>query len=1237
MNARNGNHEAVRAFAKAPSGKTYPVEVVKKDGVFTANFTPSETGDWLISILHGNDHIPESPFRVRVREPSRGVNVRGLEDKMLGRLANFSIETSGPTDGDLTVDITYNGRIIPAKIEGEGPNRFHISFSPVGSGTYIIRVYFSGVEVQGSPYTMEVIDANDVIASGDALSSAEISRRASFFLNLGINGSGNDVKAVITSPRGLEVPVAILDNRNGNVAVEFIPTEVGEHQIDVFYFGKPIARSPFHCQVFDRTKINVLNLPNTGFIGKPVEFDIDASLAGSGNIEITVNDGMVTCNVEKRGSRQFVASFVPVEAIPHYIQMRFNDLDIPGSPWKIDVRNPAVVTVDTRAVQLVPVGILSEFEVHTGTIYGDIQVNITSPSNRTVRANVFNLRNGFYRVEFLPMEGGSHLIEVLYDGALVPGSPFVSKAYDTSAISVSPVNVGVVGIPVEFSIDVSRAGEGQLEIMVNRGMVPNNVRMIDKTHFMVSFVPREPTPHVVEIKFNGEPIPQGLITIPIMDASGRATVMSHSNGHREVAVNNQQSFFQFNRGQMYSEADLEVTVTSPTGELVPAKIVLQPDGDYKVEYSSRFTGRHTVEITHLGVAIMGSPFFVEIYDPSKIRVEGSRKGIVGRRMEFDIIRHLAGKAELKLEITGPRGNPIRYDMYTIAKGEHVVYTPREPGIYKIDITYGGLEVPGCPIKQEITDNSLVNADGDGLFRAFEDQVASFYVETGGQRGDLVVQVEGPNSISKCNIDQEAGGRYKVSYTPVEVGTFNVHVRWNGQEIVGSPFHPRVVNPRKVTIVGGWASLLDANNQMQLRLNQVKTIEVDCNHAGQGHLTAELVGPSGNIPVDISSRGRDRYAISFMPTVEGDYYLRIMWNGILLERCPVFGVCRSSWNGPPAASTAQQPRQQAQANSGDMVDHRYEKKTVTQVTQSSNNNAGGAVEHPYSMDKVVMTGMGLQHAIVNQLAEFFIDGSNAGEGSPTARLSGNNLDIPVDCRMVHGQNFKYRCTYTPRVAGSYLLYVSWADREVIGSPYRVNVIRGTADPQKVVFSGESLRVGGIVGQEISTMIDTRRAGPGELTAQCMGPTKPDICDLRDHRNGTFTLTIKPLEAGKHILQVKYNGEHVLGSPFTLKIAGVPDPSKVKVSGPGILDGYLHNYQSHFYVDTHGAGGGELTVKIRGPKAAFRIEMQRKSERDRRIVCRYEPTEPGFYYVFVRWSGVDVPGSPFRVQLLDASEE
>ena len=52
--------------------------------------------------------------------------------------------------------------------------------------------------------------------------------------------------------------------------------------------------------------------------------------------------------------------------------------------------------------------------------------------------------------------------------------------------------------------------------------------------------------------------------------------------------------------------------------------------------------------------------------------------------------------------------------------------------------------------------------------------------------------------------------------------------------------------------------------------------------------------------------------------------------------------------------------------------------------------------------------------------------------------------------------------------------------------------------------------------------------GELTAHCMGPSKVAYCELYDHRDGTFTLNVKPQEAGRHILQIKYGGEHVPGT-------------------------------------------------------------------------------------------------------------
>ena len=49
------------------------------------------------------------------------------------------------------------------------------------------------------------------------------------------------------------------------------------------------------------------------------------------------------------------------------------------------------------------------------------------------------------------------------------------------------------------------------------------------------------------------------------------------------------------------------------------------------------------------------------------------------------------------------------------------------------------------------------------------------------------------------------------------------------------------------------------------------------------------------------------------------------------------------------------------------------------------------------------------------------------------------------------------------------------------------------------------------------------------------------------------------------------------------------------------------------------------------------MQRESQKDRTILCKYEPTEPGDYRLEVKWSGEHVPGSPFMVMIFDTQEE
>lgn len=60
--------------------------------------------------------------------------------------------------------------------------------------------------------------------------------------------------------------------RPGELEVEFITPEVGEHVIEVKVQGRPLPGSPFRSHAFDATKIRVGDVPN-GTVGRPVEFE----------------------------------------------------------------------------------------------------------------------------------------------------------------------------------------------------------------------------------------------------------------------------------------------------------------------------------------------------------------------------------------------------------------------------------------------------------------------------------------------------------------------------------------------------------------------------------------------------------------------------------------------------------------------------------------------------------------------------------------------------------------------------------------------------------------------------------------------------------------------------------------------------------------------------------------------------------------------------------------------------
>ena len=121
--------------------------------------------------------------------------------------------------------------------------------------------------------------------------------------------------------------------------VEYVPTEVGAHHVHVMLDGQPVMGSPFTCNVYDVGKVVVSGIDDEHIVGDPVTFTVDASQAGEGTLELVVTTGKssVRAEVAARSRGQYEVTFVPQEAIPHYVNITFNDEGIPHNPFQCNI------------------------------------------------------------------------------------------------------------------------------------------------------------------------------------------------------------------------------------------------------------------------------------------------------------------------------------------------------------------------------------------------------------------------------------------------------------------------------------------------------------------------------------------------------------------------------------------------------------------------------------------------------------------------------------------------------------------------------------------------------------------------------------------------------------------------------------------------------------------------------------------------------------------------------------
>lgn len=136
---------------------------------------------------------------------------------------------------------------------------------------------------------------------------------------------------------------------------------------------------------------------------------------------------------------------------------------------------------------------------------------------------------------------------------------------------------------------------------------------------------------------------------------------------------------------------------------------------------------------------------------------------------------------------------------------------------------------------------------------------------------------------------------------------------------------------------------------------------------------------------------------------------------------------------------------------------------------------------------------------------------------------------------------------------------------------------------------------------------------------------DDCFIQLIDQDQYSVRFYPRENGIHAIHVKFNGVHILGSPFRIKVGkDDADPAAVHAFGDGLKE-ITSGQKTDLLIDTCNAGVGTLAVTIDGPS---KVSMDCTEQEDGYKV-RYTPLLPGDYYMTIKYNSMHIVGSPFKI--------
>ncbi|XP_068919898.1 filamin-A isoform X4 [Petaurus breviceps papuanus] len=1216
VDAKNGGKAPLKVQVQDSEGS--PVDVTVKDNgnnTFSCSYTPKKAVKHTAVVSWGGVNIPNSPYRVNVGAGSHPnkVKVYGPGVAKTGLKAHeptyFTVDCTEAGQGDVSIGIKCAPGVVgPAEADIDfdiirnDNDTFTVKYTPRGAGSYTIMVLFANQATPTSPIRIKVDPAHDaskVKAEGPGLSrnGVELGKPTHFTVNAKPAGKAKlDVQFTGPAKGDAVRDLDVIDHHDNTYTVKYVPLQQGNMGVNVTYGGDHIPKSPFSVgvtQSLDLSKIKVSGLGDKVEVGKDQEFTVKAKGAGGqGKVasKITSPSGkVVPCKVEPGlNADNSVVKFIPREEGPYEVEVTYDSVPVPGSPFPVEAMpptNPTKVKAFGPGLKGGSAGSPAPFTIDTkGAGTGGLGLTVEGPCEAKIEC--LDNGDGTCSVSYLPTEPGDYNINILFADTHIPGSPFkahVAPCFDPSKVkcSGSGLERATAGEAGQFHVDCSNAGSAELtiEISSDAGMQAEvHIQDNGDGTYTITYIPLYPGVYTITIKYGGQMVPNfpsKLLVEPAVDTTG---VKCYGPGVEGKGVF-REATTEFNvDARALTKAGgphIKTRVANPSGNLTDAYIQDNGDGTYKVEYTPYEEGVHSVDVTYDGSPVPSSPFKVPVTegcDPSRVRVHGPgiQSGTTNQPNKFTVETRGAGTGGLGLAVEGP--SEAKMSCMDNKDGScSVEYVPYEAGTYNLNVTYGGHQVPGSPFKvpvHDVTDSSKVKCSGPGLspgvVRANVPQ--SFQVDTSKAGvAPLQVKVQGPKGIVEpVDVVDNADGTKTVNYVPSREGPYSISVLYGDEEVPRSPFKVKVLPTHDASKVKASGPGL---NTTGVPASLPVEFTIDAKDAGEGLLAVQITDPEGKPKKTTIQDNQDgTYTVSYVPDMTGRYTILIKYGGDEIPLSP------------------------------------YRVRALPTGDAS----------------KCTVTGTGIGPTIqIGEETVITVDAKAAGKGKVTCTVctpDGTEVDVDV----VENEDGTFDIFYTAPQPGKYIICVRFGGEHIPNSPFQVMAA------ERPLVGVNGLDVAGLRPFDLVIPFTIKK---GEITGEVRMPSgqvaKPSITDNKD---GTVTVRYAPTEAGLHEMDIRYDSMHIPGSPLQFYVDYV-NSGHVTAYGPGLTHG-LVNKPAIFTVNTKDAGEGGLSLAIEGPSKA---DISCTDNQDGTCTVSYLPVLPGDYSILVKYNDKHIPGSPFTAKI------